>query len=253
MDWFEQIYSLYFSKIYNLAYRMTGNSEASADITQETFTQVISNFNKHKGDSHIYTWIYAIAKNICFRYLKNIKKRSFGFMEELIEKASVYEEEYSEQEKQGYIMQVKDGCLLGLLRCLSLNQRIAFILKVLFDIPIEDVALIIDKSENSTRILICRARKNLREFLCRNCSLYSKDNHCKCENLILFSLKQGWVEKYNHTILPQVVEAELKEFKNEISLYKTISLNSHSNDIRMKILLSIKEQKLNIFSEKKVK
>lgn len=97
-------------------------------------------------------------------------------------------------------MQVKDGCLLGLLRCLSLNQRIAFILKVLFDIPIEDVALIIDKSKNSTRILICRARKNLREFLCRNCSLYSEDNHCKCENLILFSLKQGWVEKYNHTI-----------------------------------------------------
>lgn len=45
MDWFEQLYSLYFSKIYNLAYRMTGNSEASADITQETFTQVIMKKN----------------------------------------------------------------------------------------------------------------------------------------------------------------------------------------------------------------
>lgn len=250
---FEQVYSIYFNKIYNFAYRMTGNSDAAADIAQETFTQVFLNFHKYKGYSKIYTWIYAIAKNICFRYLKDLKRKSFYSMEELIRKVSISEEEYSEQEKQQYIRHVKDGCLLGLLRCLSLNQRIAFILNVLFDIPINDIAVIIKKSENSTRILICRARKNLREFLCKNCSLYDINNHCNCENLIAFSLNQGWIEKYNPNIPPEAVESELKEFKSDIGLYKTIPLRNVCDDVRMKILLSIKEKKFNIFYEKKVK
>ncbi|KNY29827.1 RNA polymerase sigma factor [Pseudobacteroides cellulosolvens] len=251
-DNFEQIYLLYFNKIYNLAFKITGSSDAAADITQETFIQVLTNADKYRGDSQIYTWIYAIAKNNCFKYIKKIRKNSFHSMEELIKTAS-FNVEYSQQEKQQYIVQVKDGCLLGLLRCLSFNQRIAFILNVLFDVSMKDVASVISKSENSTRILICRARKNIREFLCRNCSLYDNNNSCRCENLISFSLKQGWIEKYNPNISPNLVEAEIKVFKNEISLYKTIALRSESDDLKMKILFSIKEQKFNIFSQKKVK
>ena len=46
-----------------------------------------------------------------------------------------------------YISQVKDGCLSGLLRCLSLQQRLAFILNVLLDLPLEQVASVIDKAK----------------------------------------------------------------------------------------------------------
>lgn len=252
-DNFEQIYSLYFNKIYNLAFKIIGNWDAAADITQETFIQVLANSDKYRGQSQIYTWIYAIAKNNCFKYIKRIRKKSFSSMEELIRMASLNEEEYSQQEKQQYIVQVKDGCLLGLIRCLSFNQRISFILNVLFDVPVKDVASVISKSENSTRILICRARKNIREFLCRNCSLYDNNNSCRCENLISFSLKQGWIEKYNPAISPNLVEAEIKVFKNEISLYKTVQLRSESVDLKKKILFSIEELKFNIFSQRKVK
>ena len=37
-------------------------------------------------------------------------------------------------------MQIKEGCLLGLLRCLPLNQRLAFILNVLYEIPVEETS-----------------------------------------------------------------------------------------------------------------
>jgi hypothetical protein len=129
----------------------------------------------------------------------------------------------------------------------------AFVLHVLFDLNIADVAKAIDKSENSTRILVHRARNNLRAFLCNNCSLYNDTNKCRCENLISFSLKQGWIEKYNPAITPKTIEAELKTLKNEITLYQTISLKKEPDNLRLKILDLAKNHDYSIFSGQKVK
>ena len=51
-----------------------------------------------------------------------------------------------------------------------------------------------------------------------NCSLYDSKNTCRCENLINFSLKQGWISLNN----PVRIESEIKNLKNVVSLYKTL-------------------------------
>ena len=252
---FNEIYTLYGRKVYNLAFRITGDAQFSEDIAQETFIQVFNNLPKFRGDSRISTWICAIARNTCLRHLEKNKRKSFRSIEQLIQKVNfgITDEFYQDPEKQFYIDQVKDGCLLGVLRCLSFNQRMAFVLHVLFDLNIADVAKVIDKSENSSRILLHRARKNLRAFLCNNCSLYHDTNKCRCENLISFSLKQGWIEKYNTAITPKMIETELKTFKNEIALYQTISFKKEPDGLRLKILDLTKNGDYSIFSGKKVK
>lgn len=192
MNEIEIIYSKYSKKIYNLAYRMTGDKEDANDITQETFIQVLKSIDKFRGDSQIYTWLYKIAKNKCLRFLNKKKKSSFKSLEELINNyGSPISGEITESEKRTYIQQVKDGCLSGLLRCLSLQQRLAFILNVFLNLPISHIARVIDKSENATRILIHRSKENIKSFLCNNCSLYDSKNKCRCERLINFSLKQN--------------------------------------------------------------
>ena len=254
-DLFTEIYSEYSGKIHNLAYRMTGSEDVSDDIAQETFIQVYRNLHKFRGESAIFTWIYAIAKNISLRHLQKNRRQSFLSLENLIKKASRTSscEKYTEPEKQYYISQVKDGCLLGVLRCLSFNQRMAFILNLLSDLPIDDVSKIISKSENSTRILVHRARKKIRDFLCSNCSLYNERNKCRCENLISFSLEKGWIKKYSPGVDPEIIESEIKAFNNEIILYKTVTSKKRSDDLKKRIFSIIKERKFNIFSGKKVK
>ena len=142
---------------------------------------------------------------------------------------------------------------MGLLRCLSFHQRIAFILNILNTVSTLDISKIIGKTENATRILIHRARKNLKRFLCENCSLYQKGNQCKCENLISFSLKQGWIQVYHPSVAAEIIESELKEFKNEIALYQTIPEIDRGEELQNKIMKTIKESNFNIFSNKKVK
>ena len=252
---FEEIYTLHIGKVYNLALHMTGDKQLAEDITQETFIQVFKNLTGFRGESQLSTWIYSIARNICLRQLENKQRNSYHSIELLIEKVNLAgrSAQYDEPEKQFYINQVKDGCLLGVMRCLSLQQRMAFILRVLYDLPIGEVSAVLGKSENSTRILVHRARKTLREFLCNNCTLYDGSNPCRCENLISFSLRQDWLEKYNPAAAPELIESELRAFKNEIQLYQTISIKPAPDNLRINILRAIKKQNLLIFSTQKVK
>ena len=251
----EIIYKKYSKKIYNLAYRMTGDKDDASDITQDTFIQGFKSLDKFRGESQIYTWLYKIAKNKSLRLLEKKNKTTFLSLQELIDKtSSPVSDEISETEKMNYISQVKDGCLSGLLRCLSLQQRLAFILNVLLDLPLEQVASVIDKSENATRILVHRSKQNIKDFLCNNCSLYESKNNCRCENLINISLKQGWISLNNPANNPVRIESEIKDLKNVVSLYKTLQELSPTNELDKKIqqLLADKVDFL-ILNGKKVK
>jgi RNA polymerase sigma factor (sigma-70 family) len=224
------LYNTFSKKIHTLAYKMTGNIDEADDITQETFISAFQNIENFKGQSQIYTWLYIIAKNICYRSLKNSNKSSFYLLEKLIhssEEKAGYETSNA-LEKQFYISQVKEGCLTGLLKCLSIHQRIAFILHVLLKIPIAVTADIISKSQNSTKVLIHRARKNIKKFLCENCSLYDKKNSCRCENLINFSLTQGWINIPDKKDLNNVQSTDSDLIENEINDLKKITNLYHS-------------------------
>jgi RNA polymerase sigma factor (sigma-70 family) len=254
-EMFSEIYSSFNKKIFNFTYRMTGDRITAEEITQDTFIRVYENYHTFKGESDLSTWIFAIAKNLSIQNFRKIKRNSFKSFEDLIKKESISSDigQYEEFEKKLYISQVKEGCLLGLLRCLSFNQRIAFILNILFDISIKDVSGVIAKSENSTRILIHRARSNLKKFLCSNCSLYDKKNKCRCENLISFSLKHNLIGKDNPGVNVDIIDSEIREFKNEVILYKTIQSRDGNYNIKTQIRKIISNQKYSILSEKKVK
>jgi RNA polymerase sigma-70 factor (ECF subfamily) len=249
----EFIYNQYKTKIYNLAYRMTGNRDDAADITHETFVQAFKSLDKFKGESQLYTWLYTIAKNNCLKFLENKKRTTFQSLQTLMEQtSSPVSEDIPEADKANYIVQVKEGCLSGLLRCLPLTQRLAFIFHVLLDVPVEQVATITGKSENATRILVHRSRQNIKEFLCKHCSLYDSGNMCRCENLINISLRQGWI-KQNETLNVRL-ETEIKSLKNVISLYKTLHEATPTDDVNKKIQnLVTGKTDLLIFADKKVK
>ncbi|RPI79714.1 MAG: RNA polymerase sigma factor [Desulfobacteraceae bacterium] len=61
---FQALYESYGKKIYQLALRLSGNKEDAEDIVQETFLQVCRHIAEFDGRSRLYTWVYAIAKNI---------------------------------------------------------------------------------------------------------------------------------------------------------------------------------------------
>ncbi len=256
---FNLLFNQYSQKIYNIAYRMVGNHKDAEDITQEVFISIYKHIDQFREESKLYTWIYTITKNICFQHLNRQKKGSFNSLETLIFSEQDKDiPQLSELEKQNLVTQVKDGCFSGLLRCLSFNQRLAFILNVLIKLSINDVAMILDKSEPATRVLIHRARKNLKHFLCKNCSLYAPNNPCQCENLINFSLANNWIQFptsqsiSRDLIPPQIIEKEVSGLRKVTRLYQSLQTKSLSNGFTQQLQEFIHNQDWIIFTKQKV-
>jgi len=257
---FDILYDTYGHRVYNLAYRMMGDYKDAEDITQETFIQVYRHIDQFRGDSQFYTWIYTIARNLCHQLLKHKKKSSFASMETLLYSAQGNEttETFFGEEKKILVTQIKDGCFTGLLRCLSFYQRIAFILHVLLNLPMKDVAAILGKSEGATKVLVHRARQNLKDFLCGNCSLYDSNNPCRCENLMSFSLAQGWIKKpvgyqldESPNISPKVIQAEVEGMRKVVELYKTLTDQTSSDQLIQRIQNVIQSENWAILSHQK--
>jgi len=63
----------YLKPIYSFVYRYVGNSQDAQDITQEVFIKVWKNLKKFDKNKKFTTWIFQIAKNTCFDFLKKKK------------------------------------------------------------------------------------------------------------------------------------------------------------------------------------
>jgi RNA polymerase sigma factor (sigma-70 family) len=71
-------------KVYNLAYRITGNRHDAEDVTQETFLQVHRSLDRFRGETAEYTWIYRIALNASLQYKSRINKAYIDSLDETI-------------------------------------------------------------------------------------------------------------------------------------------------------------------------
>jgi RNA polymerase sigma factor (sigma-70 family) len=218
----ESLYEAYFSRVFSFALRMLNDEEAARDVAQETFAAVIEAAGNFRGESSILTWILAIAKNACYKRLLGSHERSFGDMEAIIDSKVEASFEHTEAERRFYIEEVKKGCLVGLLQCLPFAQRCAFILCILYDLPIAQVGRVLGKSPNAVRVLLSRSRAAMRAFLCANCSRVRSGAACSCEGMIEFSLRRGFIERYRPELSEPEIKTELRQFADEVELYKSL-------------------------------
>lgn len=80
---FEELMSKYERKVYNIAYRMTGNREDAEEILQETFLSVYKSLPRFKSKSAFSTWLYRIAVNAALMKLRKKKVETLSLDEPL--------------------------------------------------------------------------------------------------------------------------------------------------------------------------
>ena len=72
---FETLVLEYEKNVYNIALRMTGNSEDAADMTQEAFIKAYNSRQSFRGDSKFSVWLYRIVSNVCLDFLRSKNRR----------------------------------------------------------------------------------------------------------------------------------------------------------------------------------
>ena len=74
LEAFNRLVIAYQDAVYNLAYRILGESDAAEDATQETFLRAWRNIKKYRGGSWR-GWLFRIATNICYDQLRYRQRR----------------------------------------------------------------------------------------------------------------------------------------------------------------------------------
>ncbi|MEW6600566.1 MAG: sigma-70 family RNA polymerase sigma factor [Nitrospirota bacterium] len=75
VDAFEQIVIRHQKKMFNIAYRMTGDYNDAAEVVQDAFVSAYKNIKSFRGGARFSTWLYTIVINLSRNRLKQNKAR----------------------------------------------------------------------------------------------------------------------------------------------------------------------------------
>jgi RNA polymerase sigma factor (sigma-70 family) len=166
---FKQLYDRYSAKVYNTLLSYTKNAEDAEELLQDVFLTIYNSAASYRSESKVSTWVYRVSVNKSLDFLrkKNSQKR-FGIFSSLYRKDSVeilYESvdfahpgvKLENQEDAKLLFKVIDG--------LSENQKTAFILTQIEDLPQQEVAEIMKITRKAVESLVQRSKANLKKNL----------------------------------------------------------------------------------------
>lgn len=134
--------------------------QAAEEITQDVFTNIFKKAGTFKGQSAVRTWIYRITVNTSLNFIKK-KKRSHWLGLDTVKK------EGSDFVHPGVILENKENATLlyQVIETLPSQQKTAFILSFIEELPRQEVADIMEISLKAVESLLQRAKKKLRDQL----------------------------------------------------------------------------------------
>ncbi|MBW6491765.1 MAG: RNA polymerase sigma factor [Lentimicrobium sp.] len=155
--------------VYNVCYGFLQNSHDAQDLTQDIFIEVFNNAHKFRGDSKLSTWLYRISSNRSLNFIRNNKK--WRFWKELSsffvddERGESQESEEPMDSDEKYELQERSRLLYDAISRLPENQRIAFTLHKIEDLPYTEIAEVMNVTLPAVESLMHRAKVNLRKTL----------------------------------------------------------------------------------------
>ena len=160
---FSKLIDKYQHMVFTLAMGFVHQKENAEDLTQDIFIKVWIALPNYKGDAIFSTWLYRIAVNYCINFVeKNKRNRFIVLAEELI--GHVFNTAINDKDAQQELEEMESGNLVRTaIDSLPINQRTAFILSAYEELPIKEIASIMNRSEGAVEQLLQRAKMNLKK------------------------------------------------------------------------------------------
>ncbi len=159
---FEILFRKYQTPVFNLVHRMV-NGEDAYDLTQEVFYRALRSLGSFKGDCKFRTWLYTIARNVCFNHLREAKVRmglEEGSLDEEPDTPGYLPEPADPAADVARIVEVRElqHVVDRALAALTPEQRLLITLRDLEGLSYEEIAEITELSLVNVKSKLHRAR-----------------------------------------------------------------------------------------------
>ncbi len=156
---FGLLYDHYIPKIYRFVFLKTGNKAEAEDLTHEVFLSAWQNIYKYKHQGFPFSsWLYQIAKNAVIDHYRTAKKNLTieGIDENLVKMAATH------PDKLDFDLELEK--LKKIISLLKPEYQDVLIMRFIEDLPQEEIAAAMDKSEGAVRLIQHRALKELKNI-----------------------------------------------------------------------------------------
>lgn len=165
---FDRLLDKYESRIYNFAYRISGNHEEASDITLEAFIRAFNSIKSFRRDAAFSSWMYRIVKNVFLDRRKINEKHNHISLNESYETDHGYvqrdvKDESTPSPEDTLLSTEKRELIMNMLSELPDHHRIPLIMYYSEGMAYEDIAKALDLPIGTVKSRINRARTTLTE------------------------------------------------------------------------------------------
>ncbi len=165
---FNQLVLQYEGRVYNLCYRMLGQREAAADVTQDTFFSAFQHVRRFRGGS-FRSWILRIASNRCYDVLRSQQRHPTTSLDAaLVAEDGSHSFEPSDHHELPDEVALRHELSAAIQRALiglPEDQRVVVILADVQGLPYEEIAQITRANIGTVKSRLSRGRARLRDAL----------------------------------------------------------------------------------------
>jgi len=174
MTAFDELVTIFQSRMFNLAYRMVNSREDAADLTQEIFVKMYRSINKFRGRSKFSTWLYALGSNCCrsgLRRLRRVSDREVMRLDAITESDSGPLNRELQDPAESVPQSIGRGEVKARIEAmiaeLPEDARIVVVLRDLQGLTYEQIAESLQCSIGTVKSRLSRARLKLKDRLSR--------------------------------------------------------------------------------------
>lgn len=156
---FSKIYDKYIDKIYRFVFLKVSSKDIAQDLTSETFLRAWESFQNGNNIENPQAFLYRIARNLVTDHYRE-KGRTQIVSAEYV---SIIDPKSNLEERA--MLNSDLDTVKSALVSLKEDYQNVIIWHYLDDLPIQEVANMLDRSEDATRVLLHRALNALRDEL----------------------------------------------------------------------------------------
>jgi RNA polymerase sigma-70 factor (ECF subfamily) len=157
----EAIMAEYYASIYHLCISILDDAHEAEDVAQETFIAASMKLEDFRGDADIKTWLFSIAIN---RSRGNLRKRK---AQQALKNVLQSVVTFSKEPEEAALLTEKDEQLWQVVDSFGDKHRIPVILRYVHQMPISDIARILEVKEGTIHSRLFYAHQKIRRELKR--------------------------------------------------------------------------------------
>jgi RNA polymerase sigma-70 factor (ECF subfamily) len=159
---FGQLIEAYQGPVYNLAYRMLGNSGEAEEAAQEAFIRAYTRLDSYDPAHKFSTWLLSITSNYCIDQIRKRRAVLLSIDEPLPPHPALHSDNNKGPEAE-YMAQEREELVHGLLSELPAEYRQAVVLRYWYDMSYEEIAEVQATTVSAVKSRLFRARRQLAE------------------------------------------------------------------------------------------